>query len=229
MCGRFALLDLADFVALFPWVVPPEQFAPRYNIAPTQPILMLSNRGGGTIDHAIWGFIPNWMKGPSDPARPLINARCETVAQKPAFRTAIRYHRCIVPASGFYEWKQTSSGKQPYYITQADRKPMLMAGLWEETHDGGGGEIRTACVITTAANPFMREIHDRMPAILTPDDATRWIKAPDAEALDLCQLLVPYGRDLAKVAVSRAVNSPANDNKGCIESMTANEDRGLFD
>src|SRR5690606_32359313 len=111
---------------------------------------MLSNRGGGTFDHAIWGFIPNWIKPGPDAPKPLINARSETVADRPAFRTALRYHRCIVPASGFFEWHQKASGKQPYYITRADQKPMLMAGLWEETYDGGGGEIRTACVITTA-------------------------------------------------------------------------------
>jgi putative SOS response-associated peptidase YedK len=175
LCGRFTLLDLADFVAMFPWVVPPEQFAPRYNIAPTQPILMLSNRGGGTLDHAIWGFIPNWSKGGPDASKALINARCETISHKPAFRTSLRYKRCIVPASGFYEWQQKPGGKQPYYITQADHKPMLMAGLWEDSHDGSGGEIRTACVITTPPNSFMREIHDRMPVILRVEQIEPWL------------------------------------------------------
>ena len=228
MCGRFALLDLADFLAMFPWVVPPEQFAPRYNISPSQPILMLSNRGGGTLDHAIWGLIPNWAKSGPDAPKPLVNARCETVSQKPAFRTSLRYRRCIVPASGFYEWQQGRGGKQPYYITLAERRPMLMAGLWEDSYDGSGGEIRTACVITTAANPFMRELHDRMPAILAPEQATQWIKAPDTEAESLCEILRPYGRDLAKVPVSRLVNTPANDTKECIEAMSASEDQGLF-
>ena len=212
---------------MFPWVAPPPAFAPRYNIAPSQPILMLSNRAGGTFDHAIWGLIPQWAKNIGEPPKLIINARCETLTQKPAFRGPLRYRRCIVPATGFYEWKRVASGKQPHYITLPDRRPMLMAGLWEDSHDGSGGEIRTACVVTTAANPFMRHLHDRMPAILTKDQAMQWLKAPDTEAETLVDILRPYPGELAGAPVSRKVNSPFNDTRECIE--TAPEDKGLFD
>ena len=228
MCGRFTLLDLADFVAMFPWVAPPAQFAPRYNIAPSQPILMLSNRAGGTLDHAIWGLLPQWAKTGGEPPKLIINARCETLKHRPAFRGPLRYRRCIVPASGFYEWKRVMSGKQPYYITLADRHPMLMAGLWEDSHDGSGGEIRTACVITTAANSFMRELHDRMPAILTKDQAMRWLKAPEVEVESLVDILRPYPGELAGDRVSSKVNSPCNDTRECIEPSTTPDDKGLF-
>lgn len=189
---------------------------------------MLSNLGGGMLDHAIWGFLPNWAKGGPDQAKPLINARAETVAHRPAFRTAVRYHRCIIPASGFYEWKQTSSDRQPYHITLADGKPMLMAGLWEDSHDGAGSEIRTACVITTAASESMRELYHRMPAILTPEDAIRWVKAPDSDALSLTEMLAPSGQEFTKTPVSRLVNSPANDTKECIEPMPSDDEPTLF-
>ena len=212
---------------MFPWVAPPPAFAPRYNIVPSQPILMLCNRAGGTFDHAIWGLIPQWAKNTGEPPKLIINARCETLTQKPAFRGPLRYRRCIVPATGFYEWKRAASGKQPHYITLPDRHPMLMAGLWEDSHDGSGGEIRTACVVTTAANPFMRHLHDRMPAILTKDQAMQWLKAPDTEAETLVDILRPYPGELAGAPVSRKVNSPFNDTRECIE--TAPEDKGLFD
>jgi putative SOS response-associated peptidase YedK len=224
MCGRYSLLDLSDFVNLFPWVVPPEQFAPRYNIAPSQPILALTNRDGGTVEHLIWGLIPIWAK-PEQGIKPMINARAESVAEKPAFRGSLRHHRCIIPASGFYEWAPSPTGKQPQYITLPKKQPLLFAGLWAESHDGGGGEIRTGCIITTAANSFMQRIHDRMPAILAPDEAKRWIETPDQDALGLLELLRPYPGTLKAVPVSRAVNSPSSDTPSCIQSV---EDEGLF-
>lgn len=228
MCGRYSLLDLADFIALFPWVMPPDLFAPRYNIAPSQPILMLDNRAGGTLDHAIWGLIPAWAKPTEQGPKSMINARCETLSQKPMFRTSLRYKRCIIPATGFYEWKQTSFGKQPYYITLAGGKPMLFAGLWEDSPAGAGGEIRTACIITTPSSPFMREVHDRMPAILGPEQATVWLRAPDTEAEELTGILKPYAGAMTKLPVSRAVNSPANDTRECIEPL-ASDGASLFD
>lgn len=233
MCGRYALLDLAEFVGLFPWVAPPELFAPRYNIAPSQPILMLSNRNGGTLEHAIWGLVPAWAKQ-TDEVKSMINARAETVASRPMFRGSLRHKRCVVPASGFYEWQKTGSGKQPFYVTLPKEQPMLFAGLWEDSPDRGGGEVRTACIITTAANPFMRSVHDRMPAILTPEEAKTWVQTRDTEAQELTKLLRPYTGAMKKVAVGRMVNSPANDLAECIAPLAEekkpakNQDPGLF-
>lgn len=226
MCGRYSLLDLSDFLAMFPWVMPPEKFAPRYNIAPTQPILTLTNQRGGTLDHTLWGLIPNWAK-PRDSAKPLINARCETVSEKPAFRGPFRHHRCIIPASGFYEWNARAGAKQPHYVTLDSGRPMLFAGLWEMTHDGAGGEIATSCIITTPANEAMRKVHDRMPAILSKEDAMRWVKAPDIEAADLLPLLKPSGEKLRLTPVGRFVNSPANDSSECIKAKV--EEGRLFE
>lgn len=222
MCGRYALLDLAEFVGLFPWVAPPEKFAPRYNIAPAQPILMLSNRNGGTFEHAIWGLIPAWAKQTGE-VKSMINARAETLSSRPMFRGAFRHRRCIVPASGFYEWQKTSHGNQPYYVTLPKNKPMLFAGLWENTPDRGGGEIPTACVITTVANEFLQGVHDRMPAILTPEEAKEWITTPDTEAEGMTDLLGPYVGPMHKIPVGRMVNSPSHDRPDCIEPFTAEE------
>lgn len=227
MCGRYTLLDLSDFLAMFPWVMPPELFAPRYNVAPSQPILAVTNRSGGTLEHLLWGLVPNWAK-PGAEVRSMINARCETLSQKPTFRNSLKYKRCIIPASGFYEWKKQAGPKQPYYIELKSHKPMLMAGLWEDSYDRGGGEIRTACIITTPANEAVSELHDRMPAILDPDDARRWIKASDVEAEGLQGILVPYQGGLTLTPVGRAVNRPEHDAKDCIEPITPDEDRGLF-
>ncbi len=225
MCGRYALLDLAEFIGLFPWVAPPELFAPRYNIAPSQPILMLSNRNGGKLEHAIWGLVPAWAKQ-TEEVKSMINARAETVASRPMFRGSLRHKRCVVPASGFYEWQRTGGGKQPFYITLPTKRPMLFAGLWEDTPDRGGGEIRTACIITTAANEFMQSVHDRMPAILSPEQATTWIRTPDTEAEGLTGLLRPYAGTMQKVAVSRVVNSPANDRAECIAPFAEEPPQG---
>lgn len=216
MCGRYTLLDLADFVAMFPWVVPPEQFAPRYNIAPSQPILMLEGGGGGTLRHAIWGLIPAWADA-EEGAKPLINARSETVAHKPSFRASFKHKRCVIPASGFYEWKSVPGGRLPHYVTLKSGRPMLFAGLWENSHDAAGGEFPTACIITTPASEVMRPIHDRMPAILSPEDAGRWFKHTDASAHELMDLLVPSRQELRLTPVNRLVNSPANDSRECIE------------
>ena len=224
MCGRYSLLELADFLALFPWAAASEKFAPRYNIAPAQPVLVLCNRQGGIFEHMLWGLIPVWAR-PEIGVKPMINARAETVAQKPAFRGSLRHKRCVVPASGFYEWQKTAAGKQPHYIQLAGGKPMLFAGLWEDSHDGAGGEIRTNCIITTAANDFMRPIHDRMPALLSPEDARRWIQTPNTQAEALLPLLKPYAGKMMAIAVGRAVNSPACDRPDCIQPL---EDKGLF-
>lgn len=225
MCGRYTLLDLSDFIAMFPWVAPPQLFAPRYNVAPSQPVLMLTQNG--KLEHALWGLMPPWANK-AEPPKPLINARCETVVTRPAFRVAFRRKRCVVPASGFYEWDRHAGGRRPHYITREDGRPLLMAGLYEDSHDTSGGEFRTVCVITTPANEEVSKLHDRMPAILDRQDATTWLQTPETEAESLVSLLRPYPGELRLTPVDQKVNSPAYDARDCIEPMTADEDRGLF-
>ena len=210
MCGRFTLVDLSQFTDLFPWIRPPEQFAPRYNIAPSQPILVaLGDARGYSFQHVLWGLVPQWARDASGSSR-MINARSETVAEKPAFAAAFRYHRALVPASGFYEWKATSRGKTPVYITRRDGKPMILAGMCDSWHDPAGGELRSGAILTTAANGDLRGVHDRMPVILEPDSAGRWLTTPPERAREVLDLLRPAADGLLAVqAVSSAVNSPA--------------------
>lgn len=213
MCGRFTLVDLSQFTDLFPWIRPPERFEPRYNIAPSQPILVaLPEHGGYSLRHVLWGLVPQWARDASGSSR-MINARSETVADKPAFAAAFRYHRALVPASGFYEWKATTSrGKTPMYITRRDGKPMILAGMCDLWHDPAGGELHSGTILTTAANGDLRGTHDRMPVILEPESAGRWLTTPPERAREVLDLLRPAAEGLLGLqVVSAAVNSPARE------------------
>jgi putative SOS response-associated peptidase YedK len=175
MCGRYAFtLPHEAMIRLFrvPWFAP---YPPRYNIAPTQPILAVRASPNGREAFLVrWGLVPNWVKDPRD--FPLvINARAETLLEKPAFRGAIRHHRCLIPASGYYEWQKTSSGKVPHYITRADGEPMALAGLYETWEGPDGNIIDTAAIVTVAASPDMAHLHDRTPAMLEPDLWDAWL------------------------------------------------------
>ena len=172
MCGRYALYGPTSrlserFSASIDDV--PADFGPRYNAAPMQTLPVVRQRPGGErVVHLLrWGLVPSWAKELSIATR-LINARGETLAAKPAFRAAYKARRCIVPASGFYEWKAETAGKQPYYIRSRSEVPLAMAGLWESWRDPDGIVVRTFCIITTEANALMTEIHERMPVLLRP-------------------------------------------------------------
>jgi putative SOS response-associated peptidase YedK len=214
MCGRFALtVDPADLQDAFPEFTFPGQFAPRFNIAPTQPVLAIPNDGTGKADFFVWGLIPSWAKDPSIGAR-MINARAETLAEKPAFRAAFRYRRCLILADGFYEWQAQAGSKFkiPHYIRLKSGRPFAFAGLWEDWHAPDGSQIKSATIITTQPNELMARLHNRMPVILPPDTYARWLESSPRQPADLQGLLTPYPAEaMSAYPVSTLVNSPAND------------------
>jgi len=215
MCGRFTLTVDADSIQThFPWLENiPHQIAPRYNIAPTQPIAVIPNDGRNTVDHFVWGLIPFWAKDPSIGSR-MINARSETLAEKNSFKNAYKRRRCLVLADGFYEWANITGQKtkQPFYFRMEDGAPFAFAGLWEEWNSPEGSQLKSATIITTEPNALVKQVHARMPVILHPEDYPLWLsteeQAPDA----LQHLLAPYpAQEMVAYAVSTTVNSPFND------------------
>jgi len=214
MCGRFALtVDPADLQAAFPEFIFPVQGTPRFNIAPTQPILALPNDGTNKADFFVWGLIPSWAKDPSIGSR-LINARSETLAEKPAFRAAFRYRRCLVFSDGFFEWQAQpgSKNKVPQFIHLNSGAPFAFAGLWEHWQTADGSEIRSAAIITTEPNELMASIHNRMPVILPRNAYAQWLDPTPQAPEHLQSLLLPYPAiEMSAYPVSILVNSPAND------------------
>jgi putative SOS response-associated peptidase YedK len=211
MCGRFVLnVDPAMLQTAFDLSSVP-QFAPRYNIAPTQAAPVITNENPKDAELYQWGLIPSWAKDVSVGSK-MINARAETVEEKPAFRAAFKRRRCIIPASGFYEWQQRDDGKQPMYIHLKDDPLFGMAGLWEVWRDPEGKELRTFTILTTAANDFMRPIHDRMPVILKPEHYALWLEVDEQAAPNLRDLFKGVDADdMTAHDVSKAVNRPAVD------------------
>ena len=220
MCGRFTLIRLSDFTNLFPWILPPDSPpSPRYNIAPAQPVAVVPNKPRPKVEFMHWGLIPSWAKDPAIGNR-MINARAETLAEKPSFRTALRRRRCLIPADGFYEWRKDPGGKTktPMFIRLKSGRPFAFAGLWDIWHDPGGSAVTSFTIITTTPNELMKTIHDRMPVILPEDHYRQWLAPGEAAAEDLQELLAPYPTDqMSAVAVSRAVNNPGHDARDCIE------------
>jgi len=225
VCGRFALtVDPANLQDAFPEFTFPGQLAPRFNIAPTQPVLVIPNDGTGRADFFVWGLIPSWAKDPSIGAR-MINARAETLAdrvgaaQKPFFRAAYRYRRCLILADGFYEWQAQvgSKVKIPNYIRLKSGRPFAFAGLWEDWHAPDGSQVKSATIITTQPNELITRLHNRMPVILPPDTYARWLEPSPCQPTDLQGLLAPYPAEaMSAHPVSTLVNSPANDRPECI-------------
>lgn len=192
-------------------------WAPRYNIAPTQDVaVVVAGERGPRIGTLRWGLVPYWAHDPAIGNR-LINARAESVADKPAFRDAFRSRRCLVLADGFYEWQRTAPGKPkiPVFVRLPDGRPFAFAGLWERWRPPGGEPLYTCTIITTDAAPAVRPVHDRMPVILPPDRRRQWLDH-DAKAADLLALLHPYAGALDAYPVSTLVNSPENDSPDCV-------------
>jgi len=217
MCGRFTLVS--PFVAVterFHVRVQPAGIKPRYNIAPGQEVLCVIRDEENRIEPLRWGLIPFWAKDPAIGNR-LINARAETVAEKPSFRNAFAKRRCLIVADGFYEWRRAGKRKVPVYIGFKSKKPFGFAGLYESWKDPGGKEIRTCTIITTEANDLVRPIHDRMPVILPKAVEDRWLD-PGEGSLDRLQaLLVPYpAEEMDAYDVTVIVNSAAHDAPDCI-------------
>jgi putative SOS response-associated peptidase YedK len=233
MCGRYTLIRLADFTDIFPWIHLPEQLPPdRYNIAPTQPVAVVPNDGLNRIEFFHWGLIPPWAKDPAVGSR-MINARAESLAQKPAYRNAFRRRRCLIPASGFYEWKKLpSGGKQPMYIRLKSKRPFAFAGLWETWRDDNGNEVPSCTILTGQPNELVRPIHDRMPVMLREDQSQAWLDAGEIPSERLLPLILePYAAEqMEAFPVSKRVNSAANESPDCVlpETPAAIQFEGLF-
>jgi putative SOS response-associated peptidase YedK len=192
MCGRYAAtLPSAMLVELFN-LLNRIDFPPRYNISPTQPIAAIwEQQGRRTIQLVRWGFVPNWVKDPREFSL-LINARAETMAEKPSFRDAVRHGRCIMPASGYYEWMKGKDGKRrPYYITMADGSPMIFAGLYSNWSGPNGEEVDTACIVTVEPNLEISSIYDRMPDMLTGEAVDLWLNTREVDARAATRLALP--------------------------------------
>ena len=217
MCGRYKLtVTVKDLQEILPALESIEAIVPRFNIAPTQPILGVGNDAPTKLREFRWGLVPRWAKDPSIGSR-MINARAESLADKPAFRDSFRKRRCLVLADGFYEWKKIagSKSKQPYLVQMADGRPFAFAGLWDEWRSPEG-PLRTCTIVTTDPNPRLREIHDRMPVILPPEQFDRWLSPEPADPTELQGLLVPYAGAMTLTPVSTLVNSPANESAECV-------------
>ncbi|MEE4186160.1 MAG: SOS response-associated peptidase [Gammaproteobacteria bacterium] len=211
MCGRFAFFSPAEAIREAFGQAAPDALKPRYNIAPTQSVQALVANSSGTPEwrQFRWGLVPFWAKDRSIGNR-LINARAETLGAKPAFRGAFRRQRCLVAASGFYEWHSEGGHKTPWYISRADERPFVMAGIWDTWQDDGT-PLHTCSIITAPANEFMRSLHHRMPVLLDTVVWPTWFAA-DARRDALESLLLATQQvELQAWAVSRRVNSPAND------------------
>jgi putative SOS response-associated peptidase YedK len=205
MCGRFTLVAAPETIAAAFQVEVPLDLAPRYNIAPGQPIAVVCGTAPRRFLQMHWGLIPAWQQRP---AGGLINARSETAHEKPAFRAALQHRRCLVPADGFYEWQPDPHGKQPWYFAARDGRPLAFAAIFEAAHADRPASV---ALLTTAANPLLQPIHDRMPLILPPDLYQAWLE-PATAAPELIAALSEWPADaMTAVRVSRAVNRVAND------------------
>jgi putative SOS response-associated peptidase YedK len=217
MCGRYSLAAPAEEIAEAFGLPELPPLAPRYNIAPTQgvPVVRSVAGGGRELAEVRWGLIPHWFVEPGS-GPPLINARAESVAARPAFRDAFRGQRCVLPASGFYEWQRLERGKQPHYVRRRDGRLLGLAGLWERWV--GAGEVLESCtVITVPANDALVGIHDRMPAVLSGEALERWLDPAASGPGELVRLLIPCpSAELDVYPVSPRVNRAENDDAGCV-------------
>jgi putative SOS response-associated peptidase YedK len=218
MCGRFTLrTPTADLTEIFE-LIRSFELTPRYNIAPTQPVAAVREvNGHRELVELRWGLLPVWTEA-STAGPPMINARAETAASRPAFRDAFRRRRCLIPADGFYEWQTGEGGpKQPFLITLRGERPFAFAGLWERCRGPDNNPVESCTILTTEANDRIRDLHDRMPVILSPDHYGPWLDPhlDDVQALE--SLLTSYPSDeMCLRPVSRRVNNARNDDPACI-------------
>lgn len=230
MCGRYAITSpLEAIIEAFAVKEVRSNLQPRYNAAPSQNLPVIrSGRAGRELSLMHWGLVPSWSKGP-DSRYSMINARAETVASKPAYREPFRSRRCLVPTDGFYEWKKASDGKQPYFITLSAGGPFAFAGLWDHWSGPEGEEMTSFTIIVTAANDCVRPIHDRMPVILPPEDYESWLgERGTPSRTKLAIMLRPYPAEgMRAFAVSRDVNSPANDSPELLQQVGEGQSRLL--
>jgi putative SOS response-associated peptidase YedK len=222
MCGRYTITSPPEAIrALFRYEQQPN-FPARHNVSPTQPIPIVRLANGKRQFALVrWGLLPSWVKDPRSFSL-IINARGESVLDKPAFQAAMRRRRCLIPADGFYEWRGEGGRKQPYYIRLKTGEPMALAGVWETWTGPNGEELETAAIVTTTANRQLSAIHHRMPVIVPPEAFDFWLDCAEADAETAAALIVPAGEGLLEVyPVSTAVNRVANDMPALIEPVTA--------
>jgi putative SOS response-associated peptidase YedK len=229
MCGRYTLRLQAEEIADQLELPLPEEFnwSPSFNIAPTQMVPVVIQSPEKTLLIMRWGLIPHWMKAkPDGTADGFINARSETAAEKPAFRTAFQQKRCLIPADGFYEWKKMPDGrKQPMYFFQKDRQLFTFAGLWSAWQTPDGETLHTCAILTTEPNDLVTQVHNRMPVILPAESRDDWLSDLPKESLQA--LLSPYpAQDMAAHAVSTRVNSPRFNDEQCVESLANDSPAG---
>jgi putative SOS response-associated peptidase YedK len=219
MCGRFTLtLNAARIAARF-GVPLPQSYKPRYNIAPTQEVLaLIADALGRRVENVRWGLIPHWAKDPKI-AQKLMNARAETLFEKPSFRDAVRRRRCLILADGFYEWRKTPQGRRvPVYVRLKSQEPFGFAGLWETWSSPDGQTLKTCTIITTEPNELIKPIHDRMPVIVPREFEDVWLDPTPKAREELERVLRPYrAEELELFEVSSLVNSPTNDGPECIQ------------
>lgn len=220
MCGRYTLQTPAREIAEAFGTDNQLDLPLRFNIAPTQNVAAVRAEGGARVLTLLrWGFIPSWAKDP-DVGNWTINARSETMTEKPSYRDPFLRRRCLVPADGFYEWQRQGTKKQPYYFRMRDGRPFAFAGLWDRW-TWGGEEAESCTILTNAANEVLAPVHGRMSVILAPADYSLWIDPGVRRAELLTPLLQPYAPDEMEARpVSRLVNSPANDDERCVASLT---------
>ncbi|MEM8780386.1 MAG: SOS response-associated peptidase [Cyanobacteria bacterium P01_G01_bin.49] len=221
MCGRFTLTCDAVRITVFFQLATVPKLRPRYNIAPSQLIatIVQQEQEAKQLRLMKWGLIPGWAKDPKIGHR-LINARAETLSEKPSFRSAFKRRRCLIVADGFYEWQQTKTGKQPYYIQFKNQQLFAFAGLWEIWHSEKNEEIESCSIITTKANELIKPIHHRMPVILSPNTYSQWLD-PTVTSIDKVQsFLAPYdSADMEVYQVSEKVNRSTYDQPDCFQSI----------
>jgi len=223
MCGRYTLTSAPEAIrALFRYAEQPN-FPPRYNIAPTQPVAIVRMvEGKRQFALVRWGLLPSWVKDPRTFSL-LINARGESVLGKPAFRAAMKYRRCLIPADGFYEWQKAGERKRPFFVRAKSGGPLAFAGLWETWTGPNGEELETAAIVTTLASRALSPIHERMPVVVPPEAYDLWLDCGHVDAETAAALIAPTPDDLLEAyEISTAVNRVANDNPRLIEPMAAN-------
>ena len=218
MCGRFTLTDIDAFFSRYRIILKQGiNIQPHYNIAPTQFVPVIYQEG--KIELMKWGLVPFWAKD-SQIGHKMINARSETLTQKPSFKHLLKQNRCIVPCSGFYEWKKIDKQKVPYYIEIKDSELLSFAGLYDIWKDSAGNELKTFTIITTNANNTLKPIHNRMPVILEKGFEEKWIDDKFQDVNSLIQMLKPYpDENMIAYAVSTEVNSPKNDSSELLKKI----------
>lgn len=230
MCGRFTLTADAQIIQQsFDLDSVPDMMVPRFNIAPTQPVAVITNEDPKALTFHRWGLIPSWSKDMKI-GNSLINARSETVDEKPAFRSAFKRRRCLIPANGFYEWqKRSEKNKVPMYVHLNNHELFAFAGLWEIWHSAEGDEIRTCTILTTEPNALIKPLHNRMAVILDRADYAMWLSSDELAPGELKSALRQYDANkMAVYEVSKLVNSPSNDSPDLIEPVEHPEQPSMF-